>query len=354
MDSITHLFFGGVICAAIAPKKHVRAALLAGAVLNTLPDLDVLPLAMCDDPIVRMTWHRAATHSWLVLPLVAWAIWWWCKRRDGRVAHAPTRWWWAIFVCLMAHPLLDSFTVYGTQLLWPLPLPPMMWSTLFIVDPLFTLPWLLAFGAAWFAYARPLAQRALIAGLVLGLGYLGWSVAAKWQVNRDATRALAAMGLADAPRFSVPMPLNTMLWRVVAMTPEGYVEGFRSLVADHGAMHFRFHSSNTHALHEAAGVPAVQRLQWFTHGFVQAQVMDGQLVLNDLRMGSAPAYFFSFSVATSQDGRWRAVLPQQMRQKLAIAPMWDATWARIWNEPAPLAQAAAGSSGATPAINASK
>jgi hypothetical protein len=31
-------------------------------------------------------------------------------------------------------------------------------------------------------------------------------------------RALAAMGLADAPRFSVPMPLNTLLWRVVAMT----------------------------------------------------------------------------------------------------------------------------------------
>ncbi|HOZ23786.1 MAG TPA: metal-dependent hydrolase, partial [Thermomonas sp.] len=74
MESITHLFYGGVIAAAIAPRQHRRAALLAGMVLNTLPDLDVLPLLLSDDPIVRMTWHRAATHSWFVLPLVAWGI----------------------------------------------------------------------------------------------------------------------------------------------------------------------------------------------------------------------------------------------------------------------------------------
>ena len=134
--------------------------------LNTVPDLDVLPLLLSDNPVLRMTCHRAATHSWLVLPLIAWAIWWFFKRRGGRVAQAPTRWWWAIFICLMAHPLLDSFTVYGTQLFWPIPLPPLMWSTLFIVDPLFTLPWLLACVVAWFAWKRPLGQRALVAGLV--------------------------------------------------------------------------------------------------------------------------------------------------------------------------------------------
>src|SRR4249919_2951785 len=63
MDSFTHLFVGGAIAAAIAPPGQRRAALLAGAALNTLPDLDVLPLLLSDDPVVRMTWHRAATHS---------------------------------------------------------------------------------------------------------------------------------------------------------------------------------------------------------------------------------------------------------------------------------------------------
>src|SRR5690606_35839194 len=109
-----------------------------------------------------------------------------------------------------------------------------------------------------FARARPLAQRALVAGLVLSTGYLGWSLIAKAQVDRVAAQSLAHMGLADAPRFSVPMPFNTLLWRVVAMTPQGYVVGDRSLWADHGPMQFQGYPSNVQVLRQAAGVPAVQ------------------------------------------------------------------------------------------------
>src|SRR6478672_2111204 len=300
MDSITHLFYGGVIAAAIAPKQHRRAALLAGMVLNTLPDLDVLPLLLSDDPVVRMTWHRAATHSWFVLPLVAWAIWAFFRRRGGRIAQAPTRWWWAIFACLMAHPLLDCFTVYGTQLLWPLPSPPMMWSSLFIIDPLFTLPWFVAFVLAMIAGRKRWGGRALAAGIALGVGYVGWSLIAKSLVDREADRALAALGLADAPRFSVPQPFNTLLWRVVAMTPTGFVEGERSLVADRGPMRFSGHASNVQALREAADIPVVRRLEWFNHGFMRARVVDGELVLTDLRMGSEPDYSFNFGVARDE------------------------------------------------------
>ena len=50
MDSITHLFYGGVIAAAIAPRGHRGAALLAGAALNTRPDLDDCPLMRSDGP----------------------------------------------------------------------------------------------------------------------------------------------------------------------------------------------------------------------------------------------------------------------------------------------------------------
>lgn len=354
MDSVTHLFYGGVIAAAIAPKQHRRAALLAGMALNTLPDLDVLPLLLSDDPVLRMTCHRAATHSWLVLPLLAWAIWAFFRRRGGRVAQAPARWWWAIFACLMAHPLLDAFTVYGTQLLWPLPLPPVMWSSLFIVDPLFTLPWLLAFAVAWGARDRPLAGRALAAGLVLGVGYIGWSLAAKFTVERAAARALAAQGLADAPHFSVPLPFNTLLWQVTAMTPDGYVVGERSLIADRGPMRFIAYPSDVAALREAGDLPVVRRLAWFNHGFMKAQVRDGVLVLSDLRMGLEPDYTFNFAVARREGGRWQPLVPPEQRRF-----PWQATrrlpalWERIWHPPV-AGQAASGNSGATPAASASK
>ena len=87
--------------------------------------------------------------------------------------------------------------------------------------------------------------------LLISSGYLGWGLIAKALVDRAAQQSLSAMGLGDAPRFSVPMPFNTLLWRVVAMTPNGYVVGDRSLVADHGPMRFEGHASNVQALREA-------------------------------------------------------------------------------------------------------
>src|SRR5688500_12502248 len=285
MDSLTHLFVGGAIAAAIAPPGHRRAALLAGAALNSLPDLDVLPLLLfSDDPVVRMTWHRGATHSLLVLPFVGWALWAWFLRRGGRVAAAPRRWWWVFQCTLLAHPLLDALTVYGTQLLWPLPIAPVMWSTLFIIDPALTLPLLLACMVAWFARERIAAHRAMVCGMALAAGYLGWSLIARAMVEREAARSLARLGLADAPRFSVPMPFNTLLWRVVAMTPDGFVEGERSLVADRAPMVFQRYASDTAAFAAVQGYRSVQRLQWFNHGFMKAEQHNGELVLSDLRM----------------------------------------------------------------------
>jgi inner membrane protein len=160
--------------------------------------------------------------------------------RQGRVAQSPARWFWAIQLALVTHPVLDAFTVYGTQLWWPLRPHPTMGSSVFIIDPAYTVWLLLGCVLAWFGRARPGRQGAG-ASLLVSSAYLGWGLIAKAQVDRAAQQSLAAMGLGDAPRFSVPMPFNTLLWRVVAMTPNGYVVGDRSLVADHGPMQFEGH-----------------------------------------------------------------------------------------------------------------
>lgn len=334
MDSLTQILLGGAVAAAVAPAKHRRAALLAGAALGTLPDLDSLPIALfTDDPVALMTWHRSFSHSLFVLPLVAWALWAWFRSRGGRVAESPKRWFWAIQLALVTHPLLDAFTVYGTQLLWPVPTRPVMWSSVFIIDPLYTIWLLVGCVAAFFLRWRPSAQRVLLAALAISSVYLGWSLVAKAKVDREAQRSLAAMGLADAPRFSVPMPLNTMLWRVVAMTPDGYVEGERSLVADRGPMAFRGYPSNVQALREAASVPAVQRLEWFNHGFMRAQVDGDRLILSDLRMGNEPDYFFQFEVAKNDGGSWQPTPPRQLSSSRNAGELWKRTWQRIWKQP---------------------
>ena len=60
MDSLSQIVLGGAVAAAIAPAAHRRAALLAGAALGTLPDLDSLPIALFSDNPVTLIF------DWLV------------------------------------------------------------------------------------------------------------------------------------------------------------------------------------------------------------------------------------------------------------------------------------------------
>ena len=169
MDSLTQIVLGGAVAAAIAPPGHRRAALLAGAALGTLPDLDALWLGFtAADPVATMVDHRSFSHSLLVLPWVAALIWWGFRRfGKGRVAQAPVRWFWAIQLALVTHPLLDALTVYGTQLWWPLRPHPAMGSSVFIIDPAYTAWLLLGCVLAWFGRARPWAGTALGVALLM-------------------------------------------------------------------------------------------------------------------------------------------------------------------------------------------
>src|SRR5687768_17556648 len=214
-------------------------------------------------------------------------------------------------------------------------MPPVMWSSVFIIDPAFTLPLLLAVVVAASAGPRALAARALAIGLALSTAYLGWSLVAKALVERDVARTLSGTGLENAPRFSVPMPFNTLLWRVVVMTPEGFLEGERSLVADRGPIVFRAYGSDVASL-QAAGVgdnPDVQRLLWFNHHFAKAQERDGKLVISDLRMGAEPDYSFRFAVAARDGDGWRPIPVEQYAWPWEARRRLPELWHRIWNQP---------------------
>lgn len=331
MDSLSQLLLGATATAACVPAARRRTALLVGAALGTLPDLDILPMALLDlDPVEVMTWHRAASHSLFLLPVFGWLLWLALRRFWKPVREAPRAWLLGIQLALITHPLLDALTIYGTQLWWPLRPSPVMGGSFFIIDPLYTLPLLVACVVAAFNRSR----RALLAGLALSTAYIGWSIAAQTYVHRVAARDLAALGFADAPRFVTPTALNTLLWRVVVMTPDGYLEGHRSLVADKKPMSFTAYSSDIPALAATREFTAVRELLWFNRGFMKAEERDGRLVLSDLRMGVEPdQYVFRFAVAERDtSGTWREIRPEAAEWPSASSRI-EGVWTRIWNEP---------------------
>jgi inner membrane protein len=131
--------------------------------------------------------------------------------------------------------------------------------------------------------------------------------------------------------FITPSPLNTLLWRVVARTENGYFEGFDSLVAEDGPIRFTFHPSDDQAMAAAsADISAAGRLQWFANGFVSADVLDGTLVITDLRMGAGDNYVFRHAVAQYGNPHWHPIPAQRLRM-LSRSGLLSATWERIWS-----------------------
>lgn len=327
MDSISQAVLGASVAGVCAPRGQRRKALLAGAVLGTLPDLDVF--IDYGGAVENFTFHRAFSHSLFVLAPFAVLLWLLLRRFSATVREAPYPWLAAIGLALLTHPLLDAHTAYGTQLFWPLEVAPTFWATLFIIDPLYTLPLLIGTLLAAVRPASRLTDGALRTGLLLSTAYVGWSWAAQGMVMQHVDDALAGMPVENGPVFLTPTPFNTLLWRIVVQTEDGYLEGFDSLAVDDD-LSFTAYDSDQAALEAATDLWAVARLRWFAQDFLRARVIDDRLVLSDLRMGLEPNYVFTHAVAVRGNPHWQAI-PAELLPFAIEDRSLTMVWNRIWS-----------------------
>lgn len=306
MDSLTQIVLGGTLAAALVPAGHRRRALAYGAALGTLPDLDVL--VGYGNAVADFTYHRSYSHSLLVLSALAPLLWLLARRFDPHIQQAPGRWLLAFWLALVTHPLLDAMTIYGTQLLWPLDTTPYGVGSIFIIDPLYTLPLLIAM--VWVA-RRPLSRnagRVLSVSLLWSTVYLGWSALAQQHIAAHARADLGADLGPEAQLVALPSAFNTVLWRILVREPGGYREAYYSLIADRSPGPWRRFASADELAPELAGNWAFERLRWFTHGYFALRDDGDTVVVTDLRMGSEPAYVFSFVVARRSDQHWAPII----------------------------------------------
>ncbi len=293
MDSVTQFALGAAIGESVLGRKAgVRAALIGG-MLASVPDLDVLYPYASD--VSAFTWHRGVSHSLFVLALCAPLLAWLLQKLPVTNRGTARDWRLLVFLALLTHPLLDAFTVYGTQLFWPLPVPPVAWSTLFIIDPLVTTPLLAGIIGARIAhrYRTRHADTINLVGIILAVAYLGVSVAIKQSVEQTARDILAARGIEYARLLSTPLPFGTSNWRLVAMTRDGYLQGLHRLGGD---MRFESFPSQPEYLDGLPAQADIERLKWFSRGFFSVHKEGTRIIYSDLRMGIEPDYVFSFDV----------------------------------------------------------
>ncbi|GAB4374473.1 MAG: metal-dependent hydrolase [Kiloniellaceae bacterium] len=324
MDSLTQIVLGaGVSAAVLGPRIGPRKAAIVGGLLGTLPDLDVLyPF---DDPIDSFTLHRGASHAFLVHAAVTPVFGEALMRLFEKLRGQRWRSYLAVFLVFVTHAALDALTIYGTRVFWPLAPDPVGSGSIFIIDPLYTLPllavavWALCL-AAWTARFR----RALTAALVLSTAYLGWGLAAQQVVEQRAESLLAEAGIRPERLRATPTPFNTLLWKVIALDGERYFNLYVPVFGGDEAVTAYLHPRGLAHLACSGAIDGFERLAAFNGGYFRVDLEDEKIVVSDLRMGLTPNYVFRFAVAARTAEGAVAVAPE--RRRLGRSAEGDLDW----------------------------
>ncbi|QUJ68351.1 metal-dependent hydrolase [Photobacterium sp. GJ3] len=323
MDSVTQAALGAAVAGMIAGKKASPKVLLAGAMIGTIPDLDVL--VDYGDPVSDMVKHRGFSHSLFVLfPLSFLLTLCWQRWRTSSFTFGHL--WFLIAACLITHPILDAFTAYGTQLFWPIPMPVSI-ASIFIIDPLYTLPLLIVLIASLMWQDR--MARLCRAGLIVSSLYLAWSVIAMQLIDHRVEKQLAGTALEGRPVFLTPTPFNTVLWRIVVLGDDHYWEGLSSLLDETSEVTFIAKPRGEWPV-QVDKPTTLQSLETFTHQFVRYEVQEEQLIATDLRLGMVDYLPFRFVFASkTSETDWQLQPPVQLDRPAVRIKHLPSLWLRL-------------------------
>ncbi|MAY18830.1 metal-dependent hydrolase [Methylophaga sp.] len=332
MDTITQALLGSAVAYSVAGRKAPRASIFYGATFGILPDLDVF-IQYAND-LDTMTLHRSWTHSWLMqsllAPIVAWLMCNLAPVFDFR------RWFMLIWLVWVTHSGLDAMTVYGTQLFWPFMPPPVSIGSIFIIDPIYSLPLVAGFLAILIAAQNRLSHFIMLGALILTTAYLGWSLGAQHWVTRQTQQALAEQQIEYQHIKITPAPLNTLLWRIVVIDEAVYYEAFRSVFDGDAAFRFTQYERGSELKGLLPDQSDLERLDWFTQNNFKLQQLENIILATDLRMGMEPAYFFRFQLARIENDEVITLPPKQLSMpRNAINGLYW-VWQRIWDDQAEL------------------
>ena len=286
MDSLTQAALGAAVGHACWHRQlGDRPALLLGGALGILPDLDVLVYPFLDE-IQKLYWHRGESHSLFFAVMGSLFLGWLLRKSRWRDKLSMRRAAVGVFLVLITHYAIDCFNVYGTQLLAPISRHGFRIGNMFVIDPLYTVPLLAGVVVAGIRRGRA-GVRANRAGLILSSLYVLFSLVAHGYADHTFRSQLAAQNIKVQGSLTGATPMNTLLWRHVARTPDALYVGYFSLIANRPGEKIRFYRIplNKELVEPFRGQRNLEAVQWFSQGFWTARQTNHGLEMADLRFG---------------------------------------------------------------------
>lgn len=327
MDSITQIVVGIATVEALAGKELKNKSFLVGAILGTIPDLDIW-IGKLFSYETELAFHRAFTHSILGIlvlsPLFAFLLHRIWKQLSFK------KWTMIVAATFATHILIDLFTSWGVQLLYPLP-DRFSFKTIFVVDLFYTIPWIITL---LFLYQKTdffARLRYLKLGLLISTSYLLLTVFIKLYVSNTVAHQLKLTSLKWEDLIIKPTFSNCILWNVNIKTAEAYYIGSYSLLDSKPFQLTEYYKRDLAFEKMLMYVPNVNQLMevseyWFT-------INEGEnesYVFNDLRFGTIELkdgnkqFAFSYKIHSAKDNFNIEPLPKTFRDgKQTLVKTWN-------------------------------
>ncbi|HNQ11950.1 MAG TPA: metal-dependent hydrolase [Bacteroidia bacterium] len=265
MDSLTQIVLGAAVGEMVLGKKLGNKALLLGAIGGTLPDMDVLSNFINDDPVEQLRVHRAYSHSAFVHLLVSFPLMY-LSKKWSKSEISSRRWYLFWSTVLVSHALLDCCTTYGTRLLLPFTNYQVAFNNISVIDPLYTIPFLIFLLVMMFFKRESKTRKMLLmAGVVLSSLYMVFTFALKFQAHRMFSQSLKKNQLNYDNLNSTPTILNSILWSATAFNNDSIYLAEYSFLKNEEPIQWIGFARNEKDI-QAFDCDDLQTVKWFADG----------------------------------------------------------------------------------------
>jgi inner membrane protein len=281
MDSITQATLGAAIGEVILGRKIGSKGAIIGAIIATIPDLDVVLLPLYS-AVKRISVHRGFSHSILFSFIGAFVIAFILSKIKWTKYIEYSKLWGFSWLALITHMLLDAFTTYGTQLLLPFSNYRVSFDTINIVDPVYTIPLLMGLILSITTFKN---KKTRIKPTIIGLGistlYLVIAFGIKHNVNNEFSSKLKTQGVIYNELLTVPGGIGSINWYAVAKTDNSLFIGKNNILNKNDIIFTEF-PINNHLLN-IVNNELTATLKWFAKGFYTVAESNGKIRLYNMQ-----------------------------------------------------------------------
>ena len=334
MDSLSQIVLGAAVGEIMLGKRIGNRGQLIGAIAGTIPDLDILLNPFFADEITKLQIHRGYSHSMFVHLLMAIPFAWICHIIFKK-KHTFKLWYITWYLCFLTHTLLDCCTTYGTQLLLPFTNYLVGFNNIAVVDPFWTLPFMLILIVCLFI-KRDQPSRlkwAWISVVYAGL-YMSYTLVNKYNVHEHLSQELKNQNIEADKLSTTPSMFNNWLWSGIATTQDSIYLCEYSVLQDNPKVQWVSFARNLDLLRSHPAQREVKVLEWFGQDKYFVQQSEAELHFFIVKWGRT-----DYEKTDAHDAfwfYWKIIPENQGFQSFPYQPAFTSTefneaWGKLWH-----------------------